>query len=550
MSKRQNDILNNKLYEFFTNPISSKHKQYEAIRAIIVDGLSANEVAKKYGYTVSSVYTFVRDAKSGKLEFFPKIKKGPKQKRTRPEIQKQIVDHRKSGKSVADIHQILADTGINISKKTIERILKENGFPKLKRRTNIELRRSKNNTIIPDRSEILDFNKLKPFDVDCPTVGIFFFIPYIIESGILDIVNKCELPESSDISSTQANLSMLLFKLIGGKRLSHMKAYNKEPGLGVFAGLNVLPKSTYMGTYSCRCSEDQLIQLQKKLLQRLKTRYPDLYSGDYINLDFHSIPHYGEQSEMEKVWCGARGKTLKGANTVFAQDAQSCAVIYTRSDILRKEEADEVNKFVSYWKEIKGCDINETLVFDCKFTKYEILDELENEKIKFITLRKRNAKLTSKTAKIPKEEWKKVELSIPKRKYNKVSIYEENVKLSKCKNIFRQIVVKDNGRNLPTYIITNDKELSHKKILEVYAKRWRVENKLAELIAFFNLNALSSPIMIRIQFDLLWTIIADTLYHLLAKDLRRFESELAPNLFLKFIDMQGRVISELLTCSF
>ena len=81
-----------------------------------------------------------------------------------------------------------------------------------------------------------------------------------------------------------------------------------------------------------------------------------------------------------------------------------------------------------------------------------------------------------------------------------------------------------------------------KDILEVYAKRWRIENKLAELVAFFNLNALSSPIMIRIHFDILWTLIADTLYHRFAQDLRRFETNIAPTIFRKFIDMPGRVI--------
>ncbi|MGB9498215.1 MAG: hypothetical protein ACKVE4_00375 [Dissulfuribacterales bacterium] len=45
-----------------------------------------------------------------------------------------------------------------------------------------------------------------------------------------------------------------------------------------------------------------------------------------------------------------------------------------------------------------------------------------------------------------------------------------------------------------------------KDILEVYARRWRVENKLAELVAFFNLNALSSPIMICIHFDIFMVI--------------------------------------------
>ena len=81
-----------------------------------------------------------------------------------------------------------------------------------------------------------------------------------------------------------------------------------------------------------------------------------------------------------------------------------------------------------------------------------------------------------------------------------------------------------------------------KDVLEVYAKRWRVENKLAELVGFFNLNALSSPIMIRIHFDILWTMVADTLYHLFAQDLRRFEKTLAPTIFKQFIDMPGRII--------
>ena len=68
--------------------------------------------------------------------------------------------------------------------------------------------------------------------------------------------------------------------------------------------------------------------------------------------------------------------------------------------------------------------------------------------------------------------------------------------------------------------------------------------QLAELVAFFNLNALSSPIMIRIHFDILWSLIADTLYHRFATDLRRFEKNIAPTIFRKFIDMPGRVVHD------
>jgi len=60
--------------------------------------------------------------------------------------------------------------------------------------------------------------------------------------------------------------------------------------------------------------------------------------------------------------------------------------------------------------------------------------------------------------------------------------------------------------------------------------------------AFYDLNALSSPIMVRINFDILWTFIADTMYHRFAKNLRRFENNIAPIIFSKFINMPGKII--------
>lgn len=219
---------------------------------------------------------------------------------------------------------------------------------------------------------------------------------------------------------------MLLLKLIGNERLSRMEAYDHEPGLGIFAGLNVLPKSTYMSTYSCLTSEEMLIKFQERLLRRFRKIYPKMYEGKFINLDFHSIPHFGDLSEMEKVWCGSRGKAMKGVNTVFAQDSKSNVILYTRADILRKEESEEIKRFVAYWKKQDG-DLEETLVFDYHFTRYQVLDELIEEKVRFITLRKRSQKLTKTTGQIPEKEGQKVTLVISKRKYRKVSAYESEV---------------------------------------------------------------------------------------------------------------------------
>lgn len=544
IKNRQNSTLKNKgidLLDFFKKTSSQRQKQYEAVRAVVLEKQPLQSVAKLFGYKPSTLYSLLRDAKAGKVELFPIVRKGPKEKRTPLEVRDKIVLLRKKGLSSEDIVHELKKEKIIISARTIERILKEAGFSKLKRRSFKELGRTLKNKIIPEMAQDLDFSELKPFKTDCPSAGVFFFIPYIIESGILDYVKDCKLPESSVIGSTQACLSMLLLKLIGCQRLTHIGAYDQEPGLGVFAGLNVLPKPTYMNTYSCGCSETQLMDLQSKIVDNFKQKCPDFYKSDFINLDFHSIPHYGDESEMEKVWCGAKGKAMKGANSVLAQDSLSNAILYTRADILRSEECEEVKKFVSFWKSINK-QVDETLVFDCKFTKYKVLNDLENDGVKFITLRKRSAALVEETLKLPNEKWEKIYVPIPKRKYKRVSVYESKVKLKACSNFFRQIAVKDHGRINPTFIITNNHDLPIKTVLEVYAKRWRVENKIAEMVAFFNLNALSSPIMTRIHFDILWTMVADTLYRMLAKDLRRFEKNLAPQIFKKFVNMPGKII--------
>ena len=420
---------NSDLESFFKKPISNKQRQYEAVRAFAVDKLSAQEVANKFNYKIASVYTFLKNAKSRVLDFFPMPQKGPKQRQISFDVQTQIYRLRNQNLSHIDICNNLNMDNIKISEQTVSRILADAGFPKLLRRTNKELGITLKNKLIPERSENIDFNKLEPFNIDTPVVGIFFFIPYIIESGIMDIVKKSKLPASSDIGSVQACLSMLALKFIGNKRLSHMESYDKEIGLGTFAGLNVLPKNTYMSTYSCLCSTEIILDFQKQLVKRLKQKYPLLYNGNYINLDFHSIPHYGDESEMEKVWCGAKNKTIKGADTIIAQDAQSNLILYTRADILRKEESQEVLKFVDYWKSINR-KVKETLVFDCKFTKYEVLDQLASDNVNFITLRKRTKKLIAEIEDIPEQDWTKVTLPIPKRKYKKVSVHEQIIKLS------------------------------------------------------------------------------------------------------------------------
>ena len=105
MINRQNETQKTKidLADYFKNPIYPRQKQYEAIRAIVVDEKSIEFVAKQFGYKPGTIYSLLRDAKAGKIALFPAIKKGPKKKRNSPEIQDKIIEYRKMRLSTPDI---------------------------------------------------------------------------------------------------------------------------------------------------------------------------------------------------------------------------------------------------------------------------------------------------------------------------------------------------------------------------------------------------------------------------------------------------------------
>jgi len=103
----------------------------------------------------------------------------------------------------------------------------------------------------------------------------------------------------------------------------------------------------------------------------------------------------------------------------------------------------------------------------------------------------------------------------------------------------RQVIVRGNGHEKPAFLISNDFETPSELLVGNYARRWRVENVISEAVKFFNLNALSSPILVKVHFDVIMTMIADTLYTMLAQKLRGFEICDAAKIHRLFVKGKG-----------
>ena len=528
------DMRNEK---YFLHPVHDWQKRYEALRASFVDRLPAKIVADRFGYSQSYVNLLRHQFIHEKIDFSEPIPEGKvKRRKVDGLTRSKICNWREHQLSAGEITQLLSEQGIEISVRTVERILAEEGYSKLPRRSRLKLGLTVKGANVPEASEHIHIGDMGSRTFDCQDAGVFLFSPFIEQLNISQIVQKAGLPGSKMIPATSYFLSFLALKLLGTQRYAHMTDHSFDPGTGLFAGLNVLPKCTAMSTYSYSLDSNQLMQLQKAFVTQVNKL--GLYDKKVVNLDFHTVPHFGDESVLQKHWAGARNKVMKGALTLFAQDAASKLILYTAADIKKQEADDQVLDYFAFWKKVQR-GVAPTFVFDSKFTSYTNLSALNRQGVKFITLRRRGKKLVDDIKKLG--PWRRVNIANAKRKYPNPVVHESVIVLKKYDNRLRQVIVRGNGREKPSFLISNDFNAPVELLVGNYARRWRVENVIAEAVKFFNLNMLSSPILIKVHFDIVMTMVADTLYNMLAQKLRGFEDCDAPKIYRHFVRGKGKL---------
>ena len=105
----------------------------------------------------------------------------------------------------------------------------------------------------------------------------------------------------------------------------------------------------------------------------------------------------------------------------------------------------------------------------------------------------------------------------------------------------RQLFVVDLGHEQPTILLTNDPDTSHAKLLTRYAQRMLIENALSDAVRFFHMDALSSAVGMKVDFDMTLLVIASGLYRLLARRMRGYADAQARHIFRDLIDTPADV---------
>jgi len=228
---------------FFTHPRLDWERRYEALRASFVEHLPARLVADRFGYTVSDVHLLRHQFKHGKLDFTePPPESATRRRRVSAATRQTNRDWRERGLWAVEITELLLEEGVKISVRTVERVLAEEGFAKRPRRTRLKIGRTVQGAQIPEKSQQMGIEAWDGERFDSPAAGVLLFAPFLAQLGFPAVVEAARLPGSQQIPALSYLLSFLALKLLGTERYAHVGEHGFDPGLGLFSGLNVLPK--------------------------------------------------------------------------------------------------------------------------------------------------------------------------------------------------------------------------------------------------------------------------------------------------------------------
>jgi hypothetical protein len=391
---------------------------------------------------------------------------------------------------------------------------------------------------VADRRELI-LSSSEPLRLRTRVAGLFLFLPLLARLGFDRLVRTVGYPGSNMVPADAALLSLLTLKLLDKERRSHIDDFNFDQAAGLFAGLNILPKKSFVTDYSYRTDRDHQQQLLAGWVKQLSpVLLPD---ANAFSLDFHPIPYRGEQAVLENHYIPRRGQAGPSVQSFFAQDHENRVFCYANANLTRDEQSGEITRFVEFWQQLTGHD-PEWLYFDSKLTTYAELSRLNRRcGVHFVTIRRRGPALLKRIRERPESDWTPAVIDIPKRRQKRIRYLDDEVSLSNYEGPARQLAVTGLGREQPTLVLTNDFDSRPREVITNYARRNGIEDGLGTNVNFFHMDCLSSEVRLNVDLDVTLTVIANGCYRWLARQLKGFDNAKPKLLYRKFVETGGRI---------
>jgi hypothetical protein len=263
--------------------------------------------------------------------------------------------------------------------------------------------------------------------------------------------------------------------------------------------------------------------------------------GTSLDLDFHTVPANTASEPLEKHYVSSRSRRQQGILVFLARDAEQRVFRYANAGIPKAEQSDEILRFIEFWKHHTG-ELPAELIFDSQLTTHENLSRLNQQGISFITLRRRTRPMLADIYSRPASAWQRITLDSLTRTFRTPRVLDEFVTLKGYEGLLRQLTVIDLGHEEPTVLLTNNCKIGLGPLVTRYAQRMLIENNISESIQFFHMDALSSMVGLKVDFDLQLTLMAGSLYRLMAQRIgREYEHAQPKTIFRNLLDLSAKV---------
>ena len=518
-------------HERFTVPTAAAHRRYEALRAYFVEERSASEIAERFGYTKASVQTLISQYRQADLvELFAQARPGPKRQPKKDAARDRAIELRRQRHGIEEIVAELERAGTPLSRTAVWEILRDAGLSRMPKPPAAPKPEPEPERLSAPKVHVLaDSDWPETGSVQTQHAGLFLLVPELIALDVAGLIEAAGWPSTSQLRAVHSVLSLLALKLSGRRRRSHVQSVVHDPALGLFCGVNVLPKTWHLTTYSYRTTRTQQLAFFEALQPRLDDA--GLLGEQGLNLDFHAIMSYGEDTILDKHYVPRRSQRTRSVLTFIAQDGQQHTIIYANAELTARAQSGEVIEFCRFYERTHS-ELPKLLVFDGKLTTHEHLAELDEIGVGFITLRQRSPKLIAALEALPASAWTKTRLDRSGK--HKTATYHEDPVTIKGRT-FRQIAVNGLGRKHATLLLTNQQQLTAKQLIERYGQRWGIENQLSEQIRAFHLDSLCSQVPLAVDFDVALTVLADIVYRRFARGLHSAYHNQTPDTIREYL---------------
>jgi hypothetical protein len=359
--------------------------------------------------------------------------------------------------------------------------------------------------------------------------GGFFFIPYLMELDLYKPLAELSARKTIGIPTEKIALQLIwepLFSYIKGIRYVDPIS---QTDFGALSGLPFICSASTEYRFLAESTIEHSEQFQKHMGKRLV--HLGYITGDVINMDGHSIKLYSRK-EMKASYLSKDKTYGKAIRTFYTQDQASKKPIFAKAAYSGTTVAQVTPQLVEANKEILGGPF--LSVNDKEWFIGNLLDQLDKiHGIQVLLPVKRTPKRLREMEAIPFEKFKQVYKNQPIA----TLVTELEGFTGKMK-----LFVKRNNDDTFFALITNKKYFRAGRAMEIYRKRWRLENFFNENV-FLGLDQLPSLELNAIQTALTLKMVSFNIVDNFRKNLPKPFSAMKPeSIYQHFIqNVQGKV---------